>query len=97
MPRRLHYNRFEGKPLPAGAKLVTRPGKWGNPFPVAVQGDPASHAEAVALYRAWIMADDRSGFRGEARRVLAGHDLACTCRIGLPCHADVLLEVANDD
>lgn len=30
------------------------------------------------------------------RRELAGHDLACWCRIGLPCHADVLLEVANN-
>jgi hypothetical protein len=26
---------------------------------------------------------------------LRGHDLACWCRIGDPCHADVWLEVAN--
>lgn len=26
---------------------------------------------------------------------LRGHDLACWCRLDAPCHADVLLEVAN--
>ncbi|MGI5155797.1 DUF4326 domain-containing protein [Microbispora sp. CA-102843] len=30
-----------------------------------------------------------------ARRELAGHDLACWCRLDQPCHADVLLEIAN--
>ena len=27
---------------------------------------------------------------------LRGHDLACWCPLGQPCHADVLLEIAND-
>ncbi|SII07108.1 Uncharacterised protein [Mycobacteroides abscessus subsp. abscessus] len=26
---------------------------------------------------------------------LAGHDLACWCPLDQPCHADVLLELAN--
>lgn len=26
---------------------------------------------------------------------LRGHDLACWCKQGTPCHADVLLEIAN--
>jgi hypothetical protein len=26
---------------------------------------------------------------------LRGKDLACFCKIGDPCHADVLLEIAN--
>jgi Domain of unknown function (DUF4326) len=30
-----------------------------------------------------------------ARRELAGKDLACWCAPGLPCHADVLLGIAN--
>jgi len=29
------------------------------------------------------------------RRDLASHDLACWCPEGQPCHADVLLELAN--
>jgi hypothetical protein len=31
----------------------------------------------------------------EVRRELAGHDLACWCALDRPCHADVLLELAN--
>jgi hypothetical protein len=31
----------------------------------------------------------------DARRELAGHDLACWCSLDGPCHADVLIEVAN--
>ncbi|MCX7008873.1 MAG: DUF4326 domain-containing protein, partial [Kiritimatiellaeota bacterium] len=27
---------------------------------------------------------------------LRGKHLACWCRIGTPCHADVLLKIAND-
>jgi hypothetical protein len=30
-----------------------------------------------------------------ARTALAGHDLACWCPLDVPCHADVLLRVAN--
>jgi hypothetical protein len=31
----------------------------------------------------------------DARRELAGRDLACWCKLTDPCHADVLLELAN--
>lgn len=31
----------------------------------------------------------------EARAELAGYDLACWCPLDQPCHADVLLEIAN--
>lgn len=31
----------------------------------------------------------------QIRAELAGKDLACWCRPNLPCHADVLLELAN--
>jgi hypothetical protein len=32
----------------------------------------------------------------DIRRELAGHDLACWCPLDQPCHADVLLEIANE-
>lgn len=34
---------------------------------------------------------------GRIRAELAGHDLACWCPLDQPCHADVLLELANQD
>jgi hypothetical protein len=32
----------------------------------------------------------------DARRELRGRDLACYCPLDEPCHADVLLAVANE-
>lgn len=56
-------------------------------------------AEAVALYRDDLEAnldddDPEVGLR-DALDELRGHDLACWCRLSDPCHADVLLELAN--
>ncbi|MDP6564592.1 MAG: DUF4326 domain-containing protein, partial [Alphaproteobacteria bacterium] len=31
----------------------------------------------------------------DIKRELAGRDLACWCRLDGPCHADVLLDIAN--
>jgi len=33
--------------------------------------------------------------KDEIRAALRGHDLACWCALDQPCHADVLLEIAN--
>jgi hypothetical protein len=33
--------------------------------------------------------------REEIRKALRGKNLACWCKPGTPCHADVLLEIAN--
>lgn len=52
-------------------------------------------AKAVELYR-WRMTTD--GFWAVAQRrlpELAGKNLACWCPLDQPCHADVLLELAN--
>jgi hypothetical protein len=31
------------------------------------------------------------------RAALGGHNLACWCPIGGPCHAELLLQIANHD
>lgn len=51
-------------------------------------------AEAVSLYRLWI---DDCAARGVplCLPALRGKNLACWCALGAPCHADVLLELAN--
>jgi hypothetical protein len=54
------------------------------------------HAEhAVLLYRAYL--DCWPGLVANARQELAGKDLACWCPVPAewPCHADVLLEIAD--
>jgi len=48
-------------------------------------------AEAVALFRErWVPLQVEA-----IRSALAGKDLACWCPLDQPCHADVLLEIAN--
>lgn len=118
---RVQLSRRKGWRMPADTVKVSRPGKFGNPFPVkkatsttmGVASDvwivgtwegPAlwiknSEAEAVevavAAYRVWINQPAQSALLVAARDELRGKNLACWCRAGSPCHADVLLEMAN--
>jgi hypothetical protein len=54
-----------------------------------------AHEQAVRLFRFWITAPEQADLLDRARHELVGFNLACTCRLDLPCHADVLLELAN--
>lgn len=47
---------------------------------------------AVQMYRTYVIA---AGFEPQIRAELAGRDLACWCPLDQPCHADVLLELAD--
>lgn len=89
-PKRIQLQRRKGWRKPGGAVVVSRPSAWGNPFKVGTHA--RDKAEAVAMYRTWI--DQNSMLRDAARRILGGKDLCCWCGPG-PCHADVLLEIAN--
>src|SRR5262245_58140969 len=96
MPTRIQQRRAKGWRKPPGARSVSRPGPFGNPFRVEVPGDPASHAAAVMAFLEWVTAPAQAGLPARARRELAGHDLMCWCAPDLPCHADVWLELVND-
>ena len=75
-------------PIPKGAIFVARPSKWGNPFRIGRDG---TRGEVIAKYREWLLNNDDLL---EALPELEGKDLYCFCN-PLPCHADVLLEMAN--
>lgn len=49
--------------------------------------------QAVAWFKAHC--EHWPGIRIRARKELKGKDLACWCPLDKPCHADVLLELAN--
>lgn len=53
----------------------------------------AAHAIAVDFYRSLVTSIP--GFTAAARTHLAGRNLMCWCPPELPCHADVILELAN--
>ncbi|MBX3502838.1 MAG: DUF4326 domain-containing protein [Alphaproteobacteria bacterium] len=70
-------------------------GTWSGPG-MWFRDTPAEARElAVSAYRAWINHPAQSNLRDKARLALAGKNLACWCKPGDACHADVLLELAN--
>ncbi|MFI5892135.1 DUF4326 domain-containing protein [Actinoplanes sp. NPDC051513] len=71
---------------------VDRSTRWGNPFSIKEYG---SRAAAVDAYREAFEAGTLAVTVEEIRENLAGHDLACWCPLDGPCHADILLRVAN--
>ncbi len=75
---------------------MARPTRWGNPFTAA---DAGSRAASVVAFRGLLASPSRRGYPTdeEIRAHLAGHDLGCWCAVGEPCHADVLLEIANEE
>lgn len=55
-----------------------------------------AHKAAVAAYRKVVEEQYPESMQPYLVLALGGHDLACWCPLDLPCHADVLLELAND-
>jgi len=109
MPRRIQRTRVKGWRMPEGAIYVGRPTIWGNPYrvgPAPLAPPPARlhalHApafvatpeRAIEGYRAWLFSWPRDR-QSQIVNMLRGHDLVCWCQLGRPCHADVLLDLAN--
>ena len=86
--------------MPPETISVCRPGKFGNPFKVT-EGRTA--ADTVLAFRSWLTADHCHANMAEEKETilnslheLTGKDLACWCSLSQPCHADVLLDLANN-
>jgi len=108
-PRRIQLSRKRGWRLPPNTVVVSRPSRWGNPFRLNGRywsGDEGnvivkSNADAVRLF-AWMwkhrleemLPNSRAEFQKQLKE-LRGKNLACWCPLDKPCHADVLLEIAN--
>ena len=89
MPSRVQVKRTKGFRLPANTVYVGRPTKWGNPFR---PGPDLARAQMVSKYRAYLR---RNPELMKALPELRGKNLACWCKPGDPCHADILLKLAN--
>lgn len=98
MPKRVQLSRKAGWRMPEGAVKVDRATKWGNPF---VARDYPTPELAVARFRASLTMPPLPHPESYMGRIkadlheLRGKDLACWCALEQPCHADVLLELAN--
>lgn len=69
---------------------VGRPTKFGNPF---VIGRDGTRDQVITKYREWI--NDNPDLIAAAKAELRGKNLICWCAPEA-CHADVLLEIANE-
>lgn len=107
---RIQRKRTKGWKMPEGTIYVGRPTKWGNPYKVGdtvknLMGKEfiiEDTQEAVNCYKNLFLIRLNPGFIfGQSLMLhadlseLKGKDLACWCRLDKPCHADILLELAN--
>ena len=108
MPKRIQRKRTKDWRMPEGAVYVGRGSAWGNPF---VVGRDGTKQECVDLYRklvaGYLCITAKPPVSDQLRvlnyllehniKQLRGKDLACWCSLtdGKPCHADVLIELAN--
>jgi hypothetical protein len=106
----VQLSRRKGWRKPPNTVVVARPTKWGNPFTVrehgwetAVQWFANWLTNTVDEHGRYVHGDtDYHGAESstrpsveEIRQDLAGKNLACWCPLDRPCHADVLLAIAN--
>ncbi len=76
--------------IPPDAVYVGRPSKWGNPLIISHR---YPRERVVRHYKEWIMRKVEQDELDLAE--LKGKNLVCWCA-PLPCHADILLELANE-
>jgi hypothetical protein len=108
-PQRIQRRRVRGWRLPAGARIVDRTTRFGNPFTIAdaeAEGYTYPQLACVELHAAWLDGEGPSVYVVKGRRFdrnwvlahlpeLRGLELACPCPPGTPCHADTLIARAN--
>jgi uncharacterized protein DUF4326 len=94
-PIRIQRKRSKGWRMPPNTIYVGRPTKWGNPY---VNESPAKlKALFAAMWEARVKYFPKHNRHMQGLEQLRGKNLACWCPLDQPCHADVLLEIANSD
>lgn len=105
-PQRVQLSRRRGWRMPPHTVKVDRSTRFGNPF---VTGRDGTRPYCVHLFK-YLLADGlvalsvgpspdvQVAAAARIRRdlsILTGRHLACWCPLSAPCHADVLLALAN--
>jgi len=102
--KRIQRKRTKGWRMPGNTVSVCRPGLYGNPYRVGVDGNAE---ECVKRFRSDIEDGTiiehlgKNFSKHNIRTVeewlspLKGKNLACWCAEGNHCHGEVLLEIAN--
>lgn len=105
IPCRIQRKRTKGWRIPESTVCIGRGNEFGNPFAVRPDQEPGKRLnqsyiavqtveDAVECYRL-MCAERGEEWLAHIRAELRGKNLACWCPLDQPCHADVLLEIAN--
>jgi len=102
-PKRIQLSRKRGWRMPANTVKVDRSTKWGNPYRITDllltvfdHNQEICRRACVNSFRDWLSySPEGRRLAIEAVKELRGKNLACWCKPGDQCHADVLLEIAN--
>lgn len=100
-PIRIQRMRAKGWIMPPNTIYVGRGSRWGNPFPIGKEGPLGRIAPdnlgAVGMFEDMLVDPEMRQITGYPSDLseLRGKNLACWCGLNHPCHADVLLEMAN--
>lgn len=101
-PKRIQRQRTKGWRMPANTVYVGRPSKWGNPYRVGdadliLRDRKLTPKSCVRMFE-WYLEGKKLLNQKVAKDLkdLRGKDLACWCSLDQPCHADVLLRIANE-
>ena len=103
MPKRIQRRRAKGWKMPENTICVDRGTKWGNPYIVGKHGSREYCVELFAnLFLGFIVIsagketyENAINYPVKKINELKGKNLACWCPLDKPCHADILLKIAN--
>lgn len=105
-PVRVKRERSKGWRLPPNTRCVDRTTRFGNPFVGPDAADlyrkwmtgkmRAEEFKRKKQRTSYMMHFDRKNILKCDVPELRGKNLACWCKLDQPCHADVLLELANE-
>lgn len=108
-PIRIQRRRVKGWKMPENTVYVGSPSKWGNQFKIGdtitskKMGIDVDYnlklqvnGQCVLAFHYWLdNTNDGAKIKELAKNELQGKNLACFCALNQPCHADILLKVAN--
>ena len=102
-PIRIQRKRTKGWRMPHNTVYVGRPTTWGNPFTIDCDAfefsfampwqNPINIEQVLDDYREYVIVWEM--ISSNWAKQLKGKNLACWCPLDQPCHADILLEMAN--
>ena len=90
MPERIQRKRTKGFRLPPGTLCITRPSRFGNPYPLDIHG----REESLRRFEAYVHGLPPETLQAMLATIRQYDYLACYCATTEACHGDIWLRLA---